>query len=185
MNCATFDELLAGFSINVFNVNPVSTNAIRLEGGEFWAYPYTSIDGRIYGTSGFAKVRDDGLAGGSSGNDLEINNVLLCFGVNFGQDVTKVSFTYTNYGGQLNLRVNDNLKLFHTWLEFHEQTIAGVHISHREIPLDPSEGSGIRGIVELNGKMVDQGYYGNIGIGGQELFIDDFCWEPTFRPIDV
>jgi hypothetical protein len=38
-------------------------------------------------------------------------------------------------------------------------------------------GGNDKGVVEFTGKITDDRWWGHLGIGGQELWIDDFCWE--------
>ncbi|MCE7986390.1 MAG: hypothetical protein DYG89_34900 [Caldilinea sp. CFX5] len=170
MHCETFDTLALGSQIIVHSLNPVPTNTLQPPNGDFWGAKFIWANGNSTDT-GYARIENRGRAGGS-GHEVRVNNLNLCFGANFGQVLTRIKFVFGEYGGNLNLMLNRQFVNFRNFKDIDGQIIGGVKV------IIHSGGAGNdTGVVELDGTINDQRWWGHLAIGGQELWIDDFCWE--------
>jgi hypothetical protein len=97
-------------------------------------------------------------------------------GANFGQTLTYVKFACGDYGGDLNLMPNRQFVNFGNFKVIHGQIIAGVKVN----VLSGGTGND-SGEIELRGRINDQRWWGHLATGGQELWIDDSCWEKSAR----
>lgn len=116
---------------------------------------------------GYCEVIDRGFAG--SGNELWVNNVNLGFYCDKLPVRTELAFG--EYGGNLNIQVNQTFKNFQDFHDIYGQTYSGVHIAG-------TNGLGNdKGTLKLNGMMglfdfMEEGKF-YLVIGGQELAIDN------------
>lgn len=170
MNCETFDTLIVGSQLSVYFLNPVYSNTWQPPNGDFWANRFVWADGTST-DKGFAQVDNGGRAGGT-GNEVQINNINLSFGANMGQVLRRIKFSFGEYGGNLNIIINGQLINFSNFKEIHGQLIGGVRVN----VISGGDGNDT-GEIEFYGTIKDQRWWGHISIGGQELWIDDFCWE--------
>ena len=108
----------------------------------------------------FAQVDGDQNAGGS-GNDLEINNVLLDFGLPAG--TTSISFLFGEFGGNLNLNINGDFRNFENFQDIDGLSIGGVNANLVSGGLGNDQGR-----IEFAG-----GPIALFKLGGQELWIDN------------
>ena len=168
--CETFDSLAIGSQIIVYFLNPVYTNTWQPPNGDFWGAKFVWGNGNSTDT-GYARIDNKGRAGGS-GHDVMVNNINLCFGANFGQTLKHIKFRFGEYGGNLNLMINRQFVNFGNFNDIHGQIIGGVKVN----VLSGGTGSD-SGEVEFSGRINDQRWWWHLAIGGQELWIDDFCWE--------
>lgn len=77
-----------------------------------------------------------------------------------------ITFRYQNRGGQIDLRVNGNMKVTSDGLPALDgQTVGGAEVRVQSSPSNAYTG----GIVTVVGKIND------FAVGGQELFVDDVC----------
>lgn len=114
-------------------------------------------------TSGFSQVENGGLAGGS-GQEMEVNNVLLDFAI---APTTSLTMNFGEYGGNLNILVNGDFRNFGDFADINMMTIGGVDVA-------VTNGNGNdRGVLTLTGAIT------NFAIGGQELWIDDLTTAPA------
>lgn len=107
---------------------------------------------------GHTMVGNAGRAGGS-GNELNVNNVNLEFGLNM--PLTGLSLLFGEYGGNLNIEINGMFKNFENFSEINGDTIGGVHVTV------------VNGFGNDMGSLHLAGTISQFAIGGQELFIDD------------
>lgn len=118
---------------------------------------------------GLAEVGDQRLAGGS-GQEININNVNLGFDIS--GPLGGLSVLFGEYGGNLNIIINDDIRNFENFADINGAKIGGVHIS-----VVNGHGND-KGSLELTGTMdkfaFEEGDF-IIVIGGQELWIDDVC----------
>ncbi|HEV8398701.1 MAG TPA: hypothetical protein VGQ18_02560 [Gemmatimonadales bacterium] len=170
MQCESFDTLPLGAQLTVYLLNPVPGNTWQPPNGDFWGAAFVWANNHST-NSGFARIDNRRRAGGSV-QDVMINNINLCFAVNFGQVLSRIKFSFGEYGGNLNLVINRQFVNFKNFRDIHGQTIGGVRVN----VLGGGFGNDT-GAVELSGKITDQRWYGHMAIGGQELWIDDLCWE--------
>ena len=170
MQCETFDSLALGSQISVYLLNPVPTNTWQPPNGDFWGAKFLSANGHST-DRGFARITRAGRAGGS-GREVRVSNITLCFSANFGQVLTYISFAFGEYGGNLNLMVGREFVNFQNFQDLHGSIIGGVKVN----VISGGTGHAL-GKVEFIGTINDQRWWGHLAIGGQELWIDDLCWE--------
>lgn len=109
---------------------------------------------------------DPGAQAGGSGNSMQLNNVNADFGVGCA---TRVSLHYGEYGGNVNLRINGELRNTGNFSTLNGATIGGATIA---ITLISAPGAHNEfATLEATGTITD------FAIGGQELWIDDVCIE--------
>jgi len=170
MQCETFDTLALGSQITVYALNPIPGNTFQPPNGDFWGSGFVWANG-VSTNAGFARISNKKLAGGT-GNEVTVNNINLCFGANMGQVLKRITFKFGEYGGNLNLMLNRQFVNFKNFLDINGQLIGGVKVNVT------SGGTGQDfGTIEFLGTIKDQRWWGHLAIGGQELWIDDFCWE--------
>lgn len=113
-------------------------------------------------TGGSAKIDAFGRAGGS-GNELRPNNVNVSF--DFGR-IERLELKFGELGGNVNIRVNGDLRNTANFADLNGQTIGGVTMTVN----DPTGAN--RGTIVLDGVIEE------FEVGGQELWIDDLCPTP-------
>jgi hypothetical protein len=128
-------------------------------GVHFTVVPFRWSDGTVF-TGGHALVSQHQWAGGT-GQDVNANNVSL--DVDFGSAMTAVSLLFGESGGNLNLRVNGDLRNFDNFADIHGTTIGGATVSV------------INGLGNDKGRLALMGRVHSLSIGGQELWIDHIC----------
>jgi hypothetical protein len=134
--------------------NSFTTRGVPVTGAPFFFSNGTPTN------NGFALVDQQGAAGGD-GHELTVNNINLVFG--FGQQTASdLSFLFGEFGGNVNLGVNGDLRNAQSFADLDGQTIGGVRVS-----VEGSE----RGQVKFDGPISE------LTIGGQELFIDDMKFD--------
>jgi len=170
MPCETFESLALGSGITVYLLNPVYNNTFQPPAGDFWGAKFVWANGNST-DAGYARIDNRGRAGGA-GHEVMINNINLCFSANFGQVLKHIRFAFGEYGGNLNLMINRQFVNFGNFKDIHGQTIGGVKVH----VLSGGTGND-EGVIEFRGAIHDQRWWGHLAIGGQELWIDDFCWE--------
>lgn len=156
--CADFDDLVVGTEYYVGDT--LFTQGYKVGFKEFFWLPSGST------VDGVATVDTAGMAGGS-GFDLWVNNINVEIGIAGDMTPECVSFRYGEYGGNLNLEVNGDLKNFANFPDIDGTVIGGVTVKVIDL-------GGGKGVVEL------QGAVNQIALGGQELCIDDIC--PFCKP---
>lgn len=115
--------------------------------------------------NGFARVESGGLAGGS-GQDIQVNNINLAF--DFGVPLPGLSLRFGEYGGNLNVEVNGDLRNFENFAD-----IDGLQIGGVDVAVTAGQGND-------QGRLALTGTINSFAIGGQELWLDDVC--PTTMP---
>jgi hypothetical protein len=122
-------------------------------------------------TGGYAKIDNAGHAGGS-GNEMQVNNIVTSISIGIGQTLQAVRFSFGEYGGNLNVSVNNSLANFPNFSNINGTAIGGVKVK----VLSGGMGND-KGQIEFVGAMNDQmAGLGQLAVGGQELFIDDICF---------
>jgi hypothetical protein len=110
---------------------------------------------------GFSEVTNNGQAGGS-GQEMWFNNINLVFV--FCRQLTGLTLKFGEYGGNLNIKINDEFQNFENFDDIHGSTIGGVSVAVS----GDGDGQGM-GTLSLSGSI------DSFSIGGQELAIDDVC----------
>jgi hypothetical protein len=170
MPCETFDTLLLGSQITVLFPNFAPNNTWQPPNGDFWGAKFERPNGTTT-DAGLAQISKAGRAGGS-GQEVTVNNINLCFGAGFGQVLKRIKLAFGEYGGNLNLKINGQFVNFANFMQIDGQVIGGV----RAKVLSGGMGND-SGEIEFTGQIRDQRWWGQLAIGGQELFIDNLCWE--------
>ncbi len=153
-DCIDFSDLNLGDQYVVGDT--FSVGAVSVEAREFeWS------NGQLT-SNGFAEVQNGGMAGGS-GNELMVNNINLLF--DFGGTVSAVTIAYGEYGGNINLEVNGDFQNTTDFIVLNGMVLAGANVSVTV------NASGELGTIELTGPIQ------TVMVGGQELWIDDLCYE--------
>ena len=123
----------------------------------------------LWTSGGFAQVVDNGCAG-VSGKEINVNNVNL--GFNFTGPLKGLSLNFGEYGGNLNIEINDDFQNFENFVDINGINIGGVNVSV------------INGYGNDKGRLILSGEMGMFDfqkqdfmfvIGGQELCVDHVC----------
>lgn len=134
------------------------------------ARPFTWSSGTVT-SSGYAAIQNGGRAGGL-GNEMAVNNIVVAISLGFGQTLEGVRFSFGEYGGNLNLSINNQFVNFNNFSQIHGQTISGVRVNVLSGGLGNDKGQ-----IEFVGHMIDQASgLRQFAVGGQELWIDDICF---------
>lgn len=161
VGCIDFESLTLGKEFNVGDMFVDSGVVINVLPFQWESSSWT--------TGGYAKVYDGSYAG-VSGKEININNVNL--GFQFSSSLKGLSLNFGEYGGNINIQVNDEFKNFQNFDDINGTTIGGVNISI------------INGSGDEKGRLILSGDMGTFNfqekdftflIGGQELWIDHVC----------
>jgi hypothetical protein len=166
--CESLNTLPVGKTIKL---GPPPINSFQLPTMDIAAHPFVWSNGAAT-SAGDAETDTAGKAGGS-GVELSVNNMTLSVSVGSGQSLTAVRFAFGEFGGNLNLSVNNAFQNFDNFAAVHGKVLGGVSVNV------VSGGSGNdSGVIEFVGMMPDQtGGLGQLAVGGQELWIDDICFD--------
>jgi hypothetical protein len=166
--CESLDSLALGSRIVI---GPPPINSFQPPTMDIAAHPFTWRNGTMT-SNGYAEIQSAGRAGGSR-NEMAVNNLLVSISVGFGQTLQAVRISFGEYGGNLNVSVNNAFRNFDDFAQINGTTIGGVQVSV------PSGGLGNDlGQIEFVGTMTDQASgLGQLAVGGQELWIDDICFD--------
>jgi len=161
IECIDFESLTIG---NVYNVGDTFTDS----GVTITILPFQWGSGS-WTSGGFAQVVDNGCAG-VSGKEINVNNVNL--GFNFSGPLKGLSLNFGEYGGNLNIEINDDFQNFENFVDIDGISIGGVDVS-------VINGYGNdKGRLILSGEMGIFDFQGQdfmFVIGGQELCVDYVC----------
>ena len=122
----------------------------------FWANGNPSPDG-------FIEVEDQStgnIGSGGSRNNLEINNSNLELQIN--QTIQSIKIDVGHWGGNMNLKINGDLKNFDSVGSINGSIIGGVNVSTNGSKDNPGLWKFIGSINEFE-------------IGGQEFYVDNIC----------
>jgi hypothetical protein len=151
--CIDFEDLLLGTEYHVGNTFTTSGASIEVQSFQWSNGQWT--DG------GYARVENEGLAGGS-GQDMLFNNVNL--GFDFGGPCEGLSLLFGEYGGNLNIEINGDFRNFNDFIDINGPSIGGVDVV-------------VSDFGNSKGRLTLSGTINSFAIGGQELWIDDICSE--------
>ena len=143
--CVQFEDLLEGTRYEVpasFSSSGVTitTSAFQWSNGT-WT------------PAGFVEVDDQGESGGT-GLDMIVNNITLNFA--FGRQVESLRMFYGEYGGNVNLTINGELRNVFDFDELDGQLVGGVMV---EVNVSPGD----------FGVMIFSGTISSFSVGGPEL----------------
>ena len=166
--CESLDTLAVGV---VVRIGPPPANSYQPPLMDIAAHPFTSANGSTT-TNGQAKTENTGKAGGSA-VEIAVNNLMLSISRGFGQVLHKVRFSFGEYGGNINVSVNNTFANVDNFAALNNKILGGVTIT----VLSGGLGND-KGIIEFQGPMPDQiNGLGQLAVGGQELWLDDICFE--------
>lgn len=166
--CEALDSLPLGSRIVI---GPPPVNSFQPPTMDIAAHPFTWSNGTAT-SNGYAEIQNRGRSGGSR-NEIAVNNLLVSISIGFGQTLKALRFSFGEYGGNLNLSINDQFVNFDNFLQVHGVIIKGVNVN----VLSGGLGND-RGQIEFVGSMTDQASgLGQLSVGGQELWIDDICFD--------
>ena len=114
-------------------------------------------------TNGFVEIDEDNHPNGS-GRSLRVNNVNLNFQHNF--PATQIKLKFADLGGNSNIKVNGEFRNLSHLVDINGEVLGGVNIT---VNADQT-GSNWVGSIILTGEIT------GFSIGGQEFYIDDYCY---------
>jgi hypothetical protein len=153
--CIAFEDLPLGAQYTVGANLTDSGVTIHVRPFQWWNGQWTAGGHTEAGNLG---------QGGGSGQELWVNNVNLTF--DLGGPISGLTMRFGEYGGNLNLMVNNDFQNFANFADINGATIGGVSVS-------VTNGLGNdQGTLTLNGNS--DGFF---TVGGQELVIDDVCFQ--------
>jgi hypothetical protein len=154
--CLKLNDLTPGTTYNVGSTISTGGKVIQVEQFQ-WANGTLS-------SSGSAKVDSSNYAGGS-GYELRANNVNFNFQLDY--PLSKLTFKFADYGGNENIKVNNDFRNVPNFLGLNNTTIGGVNVSV----------TAVQNTSSIRGEMVLQGSITGFTVGGQEFWIDEICPE--------
>jgi hypothetical protein len=154
--CLKFNDLTPGTTYNVGSTISTGGKVIQVEQFQ-WA-------NGTWSSSGYAKVDPSNYAGGS-GYELRANNVNFNFQLDY--PLSKLTFKFADFGGNENIKVNNDFRNVSNFLGLNNTTIGGVNVSV----------TAVQNISSIRGEMVLQGSISGFTVGGQEFWIDEVCPE--------
>jgi hypothetical protein len=167
--CAT---LGTGFEDLTESTTYTVGSTFRSGPAEFAVQPFTWSDGRMT-EEGFATVDPPRSLAGGTGLEVQVNNVLLAMG--FAGPLNSLSLPFGEYGGNVNLEVNGDLRNVDDFADLSGSSIGGAQLI---VLPGPQDGLGT---ISLEGTIQ------TVAIGGQELWIDNVAGDPVCPdlPIDL
>ena len=114
LTCESLDSLTLGSQIQVGAQPP--NNSFQPPTMDIGVRSFTAGNGAVV-SGGRAEIQNTGRAGGSQ-NEIAVNNVVIAISIGFGQTLTKVRFSFGEYGGNLDLSINNDFKNFGIFLKY-------------------------------------------------------------------
>lgn len=165
LSCIDFEDVSLGTRISV---GSGPGNSYQPALADIAAHEFVWGNGSAT-TAGFSIIENNGRAGGS-GHEAQVNNTTLY--VETGAEIVYMRLAFGEFGGNLNLVLNNEFVNFENFAEIDGYTVGGVNIS-----VFGGGGGNDMGVVEFRGEMRQlDGGFGQFGLGGQELWIDDICF---------
>ncbi len=147
-----FEDLASGAAYHVGDA--FTDSGVTMTGAIFWWDASTSTD------IGVATVLADGHAGGT-GKELWTNNINIVF--DFGGPCRDLTLHLGEYGGNLNIMINGDSRIFADFADIDGLTIGGVAMAVSTATVT----GGYLGTLTLTGAI------NTFSIGGQEFCLDD------------
>jgi hypothetical protein len=152
--CLKFNDLAPDTTYNVGSTIATGGKTVKVEQFQ-WA-------NGTWSSTGHAKVDSVGYAGGS-GSELRANNVNFNFQLDY--PLSKLTFKFADYGGNENIKVNNDFRNVSNFLGLNNTTIGGVNVTV----------TAVQNVSSIRGEMVLQGPINGFTVGGQEFWIDEVC----------
>jgi len=151
--CADFDDLV--LETNYYVDDTCTTQGYLVKFKKFfWSSGTGTVDGN-------AQVMAAGMAGGS-GFEMGLFNINADIDIAGGTPVPCVTFRFGEYGGNINLEINGDLRNAPNLSDLDGAVVGGVTV-------DVISLGGGKGLVELQGPV------SQLAVGGQEFALDDVC----------
>lgn len=151
LKCINFEGLVVGSKYYFGNVLWESATKMTLK--EFYWSNGTPT------TNGHLTVDNKQLAG-HTGLDVNLNNITVEF--TFPSIPTALILFYGEYGGNINVEINGDLRNVENFADINATIIGGVNVTITNVV-------GQKGVLNLLGTI------NSFSIGGQELWIDHVC----------
>jgi hypothetical protein len=152
--CLKFNDLAPGTTYNVGSTITTGGKTVKVEqfqwGNGTWA------------STGHAKVDSSNFAGGSD-YELRANNINFNFELDY--PLSKLTFKFGDFGGNENIKVNNDFRNVQNFLGLNNTTIGGVQVTV----------TAVQQVGSIRGEVVLQGSISGFSVGGQELWIDEIC----------
>lgn len=128
------------------------------EGGTTVTLEQFQLSGGTWTSGGAASVDTTPNSGGY-GQDMNVSNITLSF--NFTCQLEGLTFQFGEYGGNLNITINGDLRNFYNFSDINGLTIGGVNVSV------------VNGLGNDTGNVTLTGTINSFSVGGQELWLDN------------
>lgn len=152
--CLKFNDLSAGSQFPVGSTITTGGKTVQVE-------PFQWANGN-WTQNGYARVDASRLAGGAQ-PELRTNNANLNFRLNY--PLNRLSFRFADFGGNENLKINNDFRNVGNFLGLHNTTVGGVQVKV----------TAVQDVSSIRGEMVLEGPIQGFTVGGQEFWIDDVC----------
>ncbi len=156
-HCVRFEDPAPGTAYGVGDTLTDSGVPIRL-------VPFQFSDGTWF-SGGTASIENSIVSGGT-GRELRLNNISMLLVPR--ECIRDLSLLFGHQGGNMNLRVNGELRNFAGPGEIDGAVIGGVQID--VVPITATQG-----------RLTATGVIRSFAIGGQEFAVDDLCFERCER----
>lgn len=154
--CVNFSNQTQDTRFNVGDI--ITASGINIDVEEFqWG-------NGTWTSSGYAKISTQNYAPGS-GYEINSNNANLHFQLAY--PVEEITLNFGELGGNINIQINEIFQNIPDLIDINNMSIGGVNITVNAI----QEGN------NWYGTMLLQGVISNFSIGGQELWLDDICYD--------
>jgi hypothetical protein len=120
-------------------------------------------------SDGFLRIQDNGHARGSG---KDINTVNVNIRPIFQDPLTRISAKYGELGGNVNMMINGESSNVNNLHNLHNTVLGGAQINVEYT----QDGANYYGQFSITGNISE------FSVGGQELWLDDFCFAPPIGP---
>jgi hypothetical protein len=152
--CLKFNDLTPGATYNVGSTIATGGKTVKVEQFQ-WA-------NGTWSSTGHARVDSSNFAGGS-GYELRANNVNFDFQLDY--PLSKLTFKFADFGGNENIKVNNDFRNVQNFLGLNNSTIGGVNVTV----------TAVQNISSIRGEVVLEGPISGFTVGGQEFWIGEVC----------
>jgi len=152
--CLKFNDLAPNAIYNVGSTIATGGKTVKVEQFQ-WA-------NGTWSSTGHAQVDSSNFAGGS-GYELRANNINFNFQLDY--PLSKLTFKFADFGGNENIKVNNDFRNVSNFLGLNNTSIGGVNVTV----------TAVQNISSIRGEVVLQGPISGFTVGGQEFWIDEVC----------
>ena len=163
-------QVVSAAKCSTFTLSPAVVklgDSLSSDSQSFVVIPHVFLDGTVF-SGGTLAITTTNLALGAAAGELSLNNIGIS--TSWATSMQMVSFKFAQTGGNFNLSVNGELANAQDFHFLNGTMLGGSLISvHTGADKDPST-------LTLFGSI------DNVTISGQELWIDDVCFEAAVTP---